>query len=310
MLPSQCPNPGCASVSVAAVLERTDDLVVNGEASRVSYSFLRCVSCGLAFVWPVPEPEVLSAYYASGYAYHGQLAVSGSQLWRVKYALAAMRYRALLGRGFWWAPVAALGRAVETLSRRTISFSLGIPLCLPKNARMLDVGCGRGEWLLRMKELGYSRLAGCDVEGNRPALVTLRKRGIDVFGLGDTPAEAAASFDLIRLEHVFEHLPDPLSTLAWIGRLLRRAGLLVMTFPSVHPWEPIEQLPRRAGLEYLQLPFHLMHHSRRSAEDFLTYSGFELMAIREVARFRYITLMARQTGNRSEMVEALGGRAG
>ena len=102
-----------------------------------------------------------------------------------------------------------MGKMAEWLSGKTVSCSLGIPLQLAKNAHILEVGYGSGNWLLTMAQLGYTNLHGYDLETNSENKNRLIDTGIDVssgdFISNDYPEN---HYDCIRLEHVFEHLLD------------------------------------------------------------------------------------------------------
>ena len=111
---------------------------------------------------------------------------------------------------------------------------------------------------------------------------------------GDHPGRA--SLDCIRLEHVFEHLVDPVPVLRELHRLLRPGGLLVMTFPSIYPWPRMKNLAASPFLGYLQIPIHLAHHSVESSTRLLSAAGFAGIRTRITRRKRFITVLARRPG--------------
>lgn len=97
--------------------------------------------------------------------------------------------------------------------------------------KLLDVGCHSGFFLRLAKEHGWSVL------GVEPSEVTAQF-GRDYFGLeviNSTLEEAALpseEFDLVTLNDVFEHLPNPASVVAEIRRVLRPDGLLFIKTPN------------------------------------------------------------------------------
>src|SRR5689334_446249 len=120
-----------------------------------------------------------------------------------------------------------------------------------------------------MRRRGYRNLAGYDIAANAERGSGLAAAGIRIVAAGELPEVPAESFDCIRLEHVFEHLPDPLGTLRALHRLLARGGFLAMTFPTIYPWLEVEDLESSPYLPYLQLPIHLAHHSIESCSRLL-----------------------------------------
>jgi SAM-dependent methyltransferase len=101
----------------------------------------------------------------------------------------------------------------------------------PAGARVLDVGCERGELLNVLKE------AGCAVAGtqlSQAAAGFAREHfGIDVFvgELQDAPFEPG-SFDVILMINVLEHLPDPESYLRRVAELLKPGGIFWVELPN------------------------------------------------------------------------------
>jgi SAM-dependent methyltransferase len=160
---------------------------------------------------------------------------------------------------------------VEWMSGRTVSYSLGIPLQLPLDARILEVGYGAGLWLYNMASLGYKNLHGYDIDSNPTNIAKLEKIGVKIYKDAFIEGEIEDSpFDCIRLEHVFEHLLNPIEVLERLGRMLRPNGLLVMTFPckasisrmlSSRNWGPLEP------------PLHIYHHTPKSTRLMLEKAG-------------------------------------
>ncbi len=293
-----CTDPDCSLGGSRVVLRGEAGYRREDQAASFSYEFRVCTRCGMGFVHPVPPAEVMASLYTSDYAYYEAPGNHPSvEAGSLKYKLARLRYLALL------APTAAnrarslVAVLAETLARKTITLTLGMPLAMPPTSRILDYGYGTGAWLLSMRSLGYSRLAGYDIAANTARGRELEVQGIQVIPAGGLSDVGPACFDCVRLEHVLEHLSDPLCTLRQIHRLLRPAGLLLMTFPTIYPWLPIAGLPESPFLAYLQLPIHLAHHSVPSATRLVRAAGFQLAALRITRRERFITLMARRVEN-------------
>ena len=103
-------------------------------------------------------------------------------------------------------------------------------------APVLDLGCGRGELLLMLREAG---VAAVGVEGDAALAGAARRRGLEVVE-GEVPRGleglADGSRGAVVALHLFEHLApaDLLATLAEVRRILRPGGLLVAECPYPH----------------------------------------------------------------------------
>ena len=76
-----------------------------------------------------------------------------------------------------------------------------------RGAGFLDLGCGRGDFLLAMKRLGFTRVKGVDFDPE--SVKEAQERGLEVHRgeLEDVPLEEG-SFDLITMSNYIEHLFD------------------------------------------------------------------------------------------------------
>jgi 2-polyprenyl-3-methyl-5-hydroxy-6-metoxy-1,4-benzoquinol methylase len=105
---------------------------------------------------------------------------------------------------------------------------------VPRNVRVLDIGCGFGE------SLGYHRDRGCDahgVEADSNILRVAERHGLQVrVGLSDPSAYEPASFDVVTLDQVIEHITDPVSVLRGAHTVLKPEGTLVLSTPNAQGW--------------------------------------------------------------------------
>jgi SAM-dependent methyltransferase len=104
----------------------------------------------------------------------------------------------------------------------------------PGSDLVIDIGCGRGEWLGLLAQNGY-RNQGCD--SNESMVSTCRERGLDVVqqdGLQFLHSLQADSVAAISAFHVIEHLPLEvlLSLIDGSLRALRPGGVLILETPN------------------------------------------------------------------------------
>lgn len=114
--------------------------------------------------------------------------------------------------------------------RRTVFRLLETRARLPSPARVLDLGCGTGGFLVELGRLGPA--TGVDFAPR--ALELCRSRGLRRLARADGQRLpfADASFDLVTALDVIEHLDDDRAALREIVRVLRPGGFAVLNVPA------------------------------------------------------------------------------
>lgn len=136
---------------------------------------------------------------------------------------------------------------------------------------VLDLGCGRGELLLMLREGG---IEAAGIEGDAAVADSSRRRGLDVIE-GDVLAVLEslpdASRGAVTAMHLFEHLePETLlAVLAEIRRVLRPGGVLLVESPNPH------SLRVGAALYWVD-PTHRRPLMPETLELYLKTGGFEV----------------------------------
>jgi 2-polyprenyl-3-methyl-5-hydroxy-6-metoxy-1,4-benzoquinol methylase len=237
------------------------------------------LSCQTVFQDPRVIPEDLSLCYPSDYFTHAPAnesditqaaAISGArQSSQRSLARVRDRLRLAITASVQGAPQAGFSRLLGStlaLSRRLRERAFCDHVrdeLLPRaqgRLRALEVGCGNGQLMLALQRVGY------DVEGVEwdaaAADIARRATGSKVyngdFRKVDLPK---ANYHLIVLQHVFEHLEEPLAALRRLKELLAPRGRLVLIYPN----------PESFGARYFksfwfpwEAPRHLVLPSGRS----------------------------------------------
>lgn len=202
------------------------------------FTIVECVACGLRFTDPVPNDLDLARLYAQDYYVQNSRRLLSRDLPRMLFQLSvfAQRRSALM----------------DTHS-----------------GRILDVGCGNGDFLASLKRKGWEV---CGTEFSDAACEIARSKGVSV-QQGNLIAcgHHDGYFDAITYWHVLEHLKDPLAQLTEARRLLRDDGLLVVQVPNSD--SPTFRICR-GQWEPLDAPRHLQHFSKRTLTEMLERCGF------------------------------------
>jgi SAM-dependent methyltransferase len=98
---------------------------------------------------------------------------------------------------------------------------------------VLDYGCGSGAFLVRESVRHDVKLFGTDVSKPRDQLALTAFEWLDMRELG---MAGSRRFDWVTLNHVLEHIPDPVSSLAVIARSLAEKGGVWIATPNSNSW--------------------------------------------------------------------------
>lgn len=100
---------------------------------------------------------------------------------------------------------------------------------LPEDSKILDVGCGNGSFLLRLRALGFTSLYGADI-ANYLVDTNLEHQVLDLNV--ERLVQADDSLDVVTAFQVFEHLENYFLLEQEIARVLRPGGMFVMAVPN------------------------------------------------------------------------------
>ena len=140
-----------------------------------------------------------------------------------------------------------------------------------RGTRVLDVGSGAGNLLLRLQSLGFANLLGVDpfnpsdIDYDRG--LTIKKQGLD---------QTTGEFDVVVMNHSFEHMPNPRAALVQARNRLAARGTLVIRTPVAGSWAM-----REYGADWVQLdaPRHLFVHSEQGLRRLAEATGLTVDAV-------------------------------
>ncbi len=139
-----------------------------------------------------------------------------------------------------------------------------------KGAKVLDVGTASGGFLEAAKIFGYEAIG---LEPSHFMVQRGRQRGLEIVqGTLEQADYPEASFDMVCLWDVLEHLPDPRRALVRARKIIRPNGVLLVNYPDIGTW-----MAKLAGRRFWWLlSVHLVYFTRDSMRRICQEGGFEV----------------------------------
>jgi 2-polyprenyl-3-methyl-5-hydroxy-6-metoxy-1,4-benzoquinol methylase len=251
----------CNSSEGSMLVEAPDSLP---GGSGLWFAVMQCQDCGLCYTCPRPSTMAMSQFYPKHRSPKNSTLRHAAERW-------------------WPFPDRSRHKHLERLP------ILG-------QGRLLDIGCGRGTFLQRMQQRGWS-VTGLDA--SEKAVQRIRSElGLSAL-TGSLPhAELGeACFDLITMRHSLEHAHQPLEVLRAAYRLLAPDGQLIVSAPN------IDSLPFKwFGRHWrgLNLPRHSTHFTPDTLQLMLARAGFDIGPVRMLRHAKWIRKSAQLSSSGPE----------
>jgi SAM-dependent methyltransferase len=207
-------------------------------------ALLGCNRCGLVFSHPLPTEAELDAYYSQpdGWESRTEGDPDTEQL-------------------------ADLDRKLESKHARYARVRDLLAEHLPPGdgpLRALDFGCGLGSWLDVLQDDGW-RTAGIE-----PGPLQHEFAGRRHLMLDAPPTEP--TFDLVIVNHVLEHLRDPLSAVRSLAACTLEGGHIFVSVPD------LGRLPTHNRWKYVKSEHHICSYTVEALRSLLGLAGFRVIA--------------------------------
>lgn len=235
--------PWCGTPSNKTYLSVKDHFL-----SQECFDVLECDHCGLLFTHPRPDASVIGKYYKSEEYYSHQQNKSGF-----------------------------IPRLYELVKKPNLNRKVKLALGQRSVGRLLDIGCGVGDFLVAVKQRGFD-VVGVEPSPDACAIAATRLgfAPLDPSALSTLPD---ASFDVITMWHVLEHVDDLKTEIAELSRLLKPDGSLIIALPNFKSFDAIYYQEAWAAWD---VPRHLNHFSPASIRTIFGETDLKLLDIQKL----------------------------
>lgn len=253
------------------------------------FNLMKCHNCGVEFLNPQPNYFELEKYYNSNRYYSFKKIDKDSFKTKLKIAL----YKLYFTKNH---------KYLQKLLFFPIKFMIRSTV-IKSNIKILDIGCGAGQFLFEMKSCGL-RTFGIEV-GDFDKSVNLNIKNTNLID-AQYPKNY---FDLIVMNHTLEHIPNPHQILKEIRRILKKNGTFIIGVPNTNSLA--RRLFKKNWLAY-DIPRHLFNYSDELLINILKKHKFKINKVRYNSRPNQFTMslyylfgIKKRTGILNSLLEIL-----
>ena len=171
--------------------------------------------------------------------------------------------------------IRAAGVSDEMRAFRIGQFSDFIKTYNLSEKKIVEIGCGNGEFMQFMKAAGGNVFG---IENSREAVEQCNELGLNVvqgFPEGDSFSIPEGPFDAFFIMNFLEHIPDPRSFLSAIGRNLKDDSYGLIEVPNM------DMIIDKMLFSEFMLD-HLMYFTKNTLAKLLVICGFEVISCESV----------------------------
>ena len=229
-----------------------------------------CVECGVAYLSPRPDCDSIGDAYRHYYTHSSDKDDLVPGMVRTLKDYISGKYYKVASRSgdFFDYLVYFMVRLLPPVSSYLDAKSRHIFELQKVPGRLLDIGCGNGEFLRLASKFGW-RTVGVDFDEH--AVTESRTYALDVRVGGVEVIDSSEKFDFITLSHVIEHVYDPADLIRSCYERLNDGGVLWLETPNV---ESAGYAFYKSCWRGLEPPRHITLFSLAALKQMLLKSGF------------------------------------
>ena len=213
--------------------------------TKENFEIYQCRCCGLLYTWPHLDDIAIDRYYNSD----NYLSYNEN-----KKGLIPFLY--------------------NSVKRVNMAKKFRIAIEGTQGKRLLDFGCGVGDFLCFAQRQGYE-VMGTDICSEACHRAS-EKIGNSVVGPEDVFALPDKSFDIITMWHVLEHISNLKMLAGQINRLLADGGRLVVALPNYQSYDAQYYKDKWAAYD---VPRHLSHFNQKSLTVVFAGTNLQLVGV-------------------------------
>ena len=244
----QCVDTPCVVCGQARASAFAQGKDYEYRTSERTFTFVRCENCGHVYLNPRPADHCIAlAYPVNYYTLAGRHTARGSLV---------------------------IARLKSWVVNRRLRFFREL---LKGDARILEVGCGDGSLLADLKKRNPRlTVEGLDITLSGETAERCAALDIPVMETAVENAELGhGRFDLIIMNQVIEHVPDPVAVMKKLAEALKPGGCVSIETPNLDGYD--RRLFRKSFWGGYYFPRHLHLFHRESLKGLVEKSGLTVV---------------------------------
>ena len=230
--------PWCGSEKAQINLWLKDEFL-----SKEDFHICECLNCGLSYTMPRPNKEKIGEYYKSEEYYSHQENKKGF-----------------------------IPRLYESVKKVNLKHKYNLATQGLNVGKMLDIGCGVGDFLHTAEEHGWT-CTGVEPSEDAKAIAKTKTKA-NIINSEDMEKIPDATFDLITMWHVLEHIDDLKWQIEQLHRLTKTKGRIVIAVPNYKSYDA--QYYKELWAAY-DVPRHLSHFNKNVLTKIFKSKNLELV---------------------------------
>jgi len=235
--------PLCQSNNNHLLVEHKNDYY------QKSFKYVKCNKCNFVYLNPAPRETALNFFY-SFKNYYSVIPVNSNQKFEKKLQLKSNELRVKLLRDY----------------------------CqLEKSTKVLDVGCGTGNFASFLSEKFNSKVTCIDKDPLALSFINKHFPQIKTIETDFKQLNTDDKFDLITMWGYIEHEFSPSATFTKAFELLNFGGYLIVDAPNI-----AGSLAKKSikNWPYLHSPYHICHFEPKTISAIANNAGFDIIELK------------------------------